>query len=97
MYATSADWSFDSMPDRFRIKTQYGFQSTSNDFPAEIKGMGALSFFYVQTSATTARSMTVWPDKATAQAALSRIREEFASESGQTIVSVCEGEVLVNI
>jgi hypothetical protein len=45
MYATSADWSFDSMPDRFRIKTPYGFQSTSNDFPAEIKGMGALSFF----------------------------------------------------
>ena len=41
--------------------------------------------------------MTVWPDKATAQAALSRIREEFASEAGQTIVSVCEGEVLVNI
>ena len=45
MYATSADWSFDSMPDRFRIKTPYGFQSTSNDFPAEIKSMGALSFF----------------------------------------------------
>ena len=97
MYATSADWSFDSMPDRFRIKTPYGFQSTSNDFPAEIKGMGALSFFYVQTSATTARSMTVWPDKATAQAALSRIREGVASETGQTIVSVCEGEVLANI
>ena len=96
MYATSADWSFDSMPDRFRIKTPYGFQSTSNDFPAEIKGMGALSFFYVQTSATTARSMTVWPDKATAQAALSRISEEFASKAGQTNVSVCEGEVLVN-
>ena len=97
MYATSADWSFDSLPDRFRIKTPYGFQSTSNDFPAEIKGMGALSFFYVQTSATTAPSMTVWPDKATAQAALSRIREGVASETGQTIVSVCEGEVLANI
>ena len=97
MYATSADWSFDSMPDRFRIKTPYGFQSTSNDFPAEIKGMGALSFFYVQTSATTAPSMTVWPDKATAQAALSRIREGVASKTGQTIVSVCEGEVLANI
>ena len=41
--------------------------------------------------------MTVWPDKATAQAALSRISEEFASKAGQTIVSVCEGEVLVNI
>jgi len=31
--------------------------------------MEALSFFYVQTSPTTARSMTVWPDKATAHAA----------------------------
>ena len=45
MYATSADRSFDSLPDRFRIKMPYGFQSTSKDFPAEIKSMGALSFF----------------------------------------------------
>ena len=30
MYATSADWSFASLPD--------DFQSSSNDFPAEIKG-----------------------------------------------------------
>ena len=89
MYATSADWSFDLLLE--------GFQSSSNDFPTEIKGMGALSFFYVQTSPTTARSMTVWPDKATAHAALSRIREGVASETGQTIVSVCEGEVLANI
>jgi hypothetical protein len=37
MYATSADWSFDALPD--------DFQSSSNDFPAEIKSMGALSFF----------------------------------------------------
>ena len=89
MYATSADWSFDSLPENF--------QSSSNDFPTEIKGMGALSFFYVQTSPTTARSMTVWPDKATAHAALSRIREGGAAETGQTIVSVCEGEVLANM
>jgi hypothetical protein len=89
MYATSADWSFDPLPE--------DFQSTSNDFPTEIKSMGALNFFYVQTSPTTARSMTIWPDKATAHAALSRIREGVAAETGQTIDSVCEGEVLASI
>ena len=41
--------------------------------------------------------MTVWPDKATAHAALSRVREGVASETRQTIVSFCEGEVLANI
>lgn len=89
MYATSADWSFDSLPE--------GFQSKTNDFTSEIKGMGALSFFYVQTSPTTARSMTIWPDKATAHAALSRIREGAAAETGTTIDSVCEGDVLASI
>ena len=86
MYATSADWSFDTRPD---------FNNVSEEYTTKIKQAGALHWFYVLTSDTSARSITVWPDKATAHKALKMVRDEAASENVQTIVNTCEGDVLV--
>ncbi len=86
MYATSADWSFDTPPD---------FNKASEEYTNKIKQAGALHWFYVLTSDTSARSITVWPDQATAHKALKMVRDEAASENSQTIVSTCEGDVLV--
>ena len=86
MYATSADWSFDTQPD---------FNNVSEEYTTKIKQAGALHWFYVLTSDTSARSITVWPDQATAHKALKMVRDEAASENAQTIESTCEGDVLV--
>ena len=85
MYATSADWTFESKPD---------FKNQQETYITRMKGAGALHWFYILTSDTTARSMTVWPDKETAHKALSMARDDAAAENNQTITAVCEGIVL---
>ena len=89
MYATSADWSFDELPSNFGNK--------NSEFTDGLKEMGALNFFWVQTSETTGRSITIWPDKASAHAALYKIREGAAKDTGMRISAVCEGTVLGNL
>ena len=86
MYATSADQSFDKLPSNFGDK--------NSKFTNELKGMGALNFFWVQTSETSGRSITIWPDQATGQAALYRIREGASADTGMQIVGVCESNVI---
>ena len=85
MYATSADWTFDTQPN---------FENQTEDYISKIKDAGAIHWFYVLTSDTTARSMTVWPDQATAHKALTMARDEAAAQNNQTITAVCEGVVL---
>ena len=86
LYATSADWSFQKLPSNFGDK--------NSEFTDELKGMGALNFYWVQTSNSSGRSITIWPDQATAQAALYRIREGASADTGMKIASVCEGNVI---
>jgi hypothetical protein len=85
VYATSADWQFDTKPN---------FEGQTATYLAKIKEAGAIHWFYVLTSDTTARSVTIWPDANTAHKALSMVRDDAAKDSNQTIVSVCEGPVL---
>ena len=85
MYATSADWTFDTQPN---------FENQSEDYISKIKDAGAIHWFYVPTSHTTARSMTIWPDAKTAHESLSMVRDDAARENIQNISSVCEGVVL---
>ena len=85
MYATSADWSFDTKPD---------FETEREEYVSRMKEAGAINWFYVLTSDTTARSMTVWPDKETAHKALTMARDDAAKQNNQKITAVCEGDVL---
>lgn len=85
MYATSADWTFDTKPD---------FEDQTVSYISKMKDAGAIHWFYVLTSDTTARSMTIWPDADTAHKALSMVRDDAAQENNQTISGVCEGVVL---
>ena len=50
--------------------------------------------YYVLTSKTTARSMVIWPDQATAHKSLKIVRDDAAAENNQVIVSVCEGNIV---
>ena len=85
MYATSADWSFDQAPD---------FSKQQAEFTAAMKAAGAINWYYVLTSETTARSMMVWPDKETAHKAIKMFREDAPNQNGSKITSTCEGEIV---
>ena len=85
MYATSADWTFDTQPN---------FENQSEDYISKIKDARAIHWFYVLTSDATARSMTIWLDTKTARESLSMVRDDASRENIQNISSVCEGVVL---
>ena len=76
--------TFDTQPD---------FETQTEDYISKIKDAGAIHWFYVLTSDTTARSMTIWPDAKTAHQVLSMVRDDAAKENNQTISGVCEGIV----
>ncbi|NCX59235.1 MAG: hypothetical protein EBW90_12745 [Rhodobacteraceae bacterium] len=85
MYATSADWWFTNAPD---------FSEQEAVFTANMKAAGAIHWYYVLTSETTARSMVIWPDQATSHKSLKMVRDDAAAENNQVIVSVCEGDIV---
>ena len=85
MYATSADWWFTNAPD---------FSEQEAVFTANMKAAGAIRWYYVLTSETTARSMVIWPDQATSHKSLKMVRDDAAAENNQVIVSVCEGDIV---
>ena len=85
MYATSADWSFGQAPD---------FSKQQAEFTLAMKAAGAVNWYYVLTSETTARSMMVWPDKETAHKALKMVRDDAAAQNNHTITMTCEGEIV---
>lgn len=84
MYATSADW-----------KVNDGTWSTDQEktMTTKMKSLGALHWFFIHTGDDTGRSVVVWPDKETAHAGLTTVRDEAAAEIGNTITATCEGEV----
>ena len=85
MYATSADWSFNNVPDFFEQQAI---------FTANMKAAGAIHWYYVLTSKTTARSMVIWPDQETAHTSLKMVRDDAAAANNQVITSVCEGDIV---
>tara|TARA_B110000208_G_scaffold6178_1_gene7902 strand:- start:714 stop:998 length:285 start_codon:yes stop_codon:yes gene_type:complete len=87
--APSADWSFDKVPSNFGDK--------NFEFTDELNDMSAIKFFWVQTSQTSGRSITIWPYQAPGQAALYRIREGALAGTGMQIAGVCEGNVIASI
>ena len=85
MYATSADWWFTNAPY---------FSEQEAVFTANMKAAGAIHWYYLLTSETTARSMVIWPDQATSHKSLKMVRDDAAAENNQVIVSVCEGDIV---
>ena len=59
-----------------------------------MKAAGAIHRYYVLTSETTARSMVIWPDQATAHKSLKMVRDDAAAANNQVITSVCEGDIV---
>jgi len=65
MFATFTDWEFSDIGK---------MQETGTSLWPKMQAAGAISFKATQTGENTARTMIVWPDTATAQAAIDDLR-----------------------
>ena len=87
MFMTSTDWEFadaDAM-------TQAG-----HDMWTQIKSAGAVSFKAAQTGDNTARTVIIWPDAATAGAAIDNLRAAAASMTDTKVIGSAMGELMVD-
>ena len=87
MFLTSTDWEFadaDAM-------TQAG-----HDMWAQIKSAGAISFKAAQTGDNTARTVIIWPDAATAGAAIDNLRAAAAAMTDTKVIGSAMGELMVD-
>jgi hypothetical protein len=87
MFMTSTDWEFSDL----EAMTQAG-----HDMWAQIKSAGAVSFKAAQTGDNTARTVIVWPDAATAQAAIDNLRAAAAAMTDTKVIGSAMGELLVD-
>ena len=88
MFATFTDWSMDN-PEENVKKDQ--------EMWPEMKAAGAVNMRVVKTDDTGARSMTMWPDEATAIKAIDAIRAKGAAKSGSEVVGSAMGTVLAEM
>ena len=87
MFATTTDWSHSGWTDDMQ-------ELMDAKYLPMFKQFGALHYYYIATSDTTARSVTIWPDEATAMAAMDQLRGGASADTGATIVATAQGNVL---
>ena len=88
MFATFTDWLMDN-PEESVKKAQ--------EMWPEMKALGAVNMRVVKTDDTGARSMTIWPDEATAMKAIDAMRAKGAAKSGSEVVGSAMGTVLAEM
>ena len=67
-----------------------------HDMWAQIKSAGALSFKAAQTVDNTARTVIIWPDAATAGAAIDNLRAAAAAMTDTRVIASAMGELMVD-
>jgi len=87
MFMTSTDWEFTDA----KAMTQAG-----HDMWAQIKSAGSISFKAAQTGDNTARTVIIWPDAATAGAAIDNLRASAAAMTDIKVISAAMGELMVD-
>ena len=87
MFATFTDWEFSDMN---------AMQATGTAMWPKVQAAGAISFKATSTGANTARTMIVWPDAATAQAAIDGLRAKTIAIFDTKAKATTAGEVLLD-
>jgi|TARA_B100001094_G_C17872767_1_gene642934 hypothetical protein len=88
MFATFTDWEFEDIN---------AAQETANQMFPKMRAAGASSFKATKTGENTIRTMTVWPDAATAQAAIEKMRAAALEQVSGKIVATSAGEIMVDL
>ena len=87
MFATFTDWEFSDMN---------AMQATGTAMWPKVQAAGAISFKATSTGANTARTMIVWPDAATAQAAIDGLRATAMTMTDTKATAATAGEVMLD-
>ena len=61
------------------------------------KSVGALNFFYFKKSDITGRTVTIWPNKDTADKVLEKMRASAGDDTGSKVTSTSQGEMMVSM
>ena len=85
MFVTFTDWNMENPEDGVE---------TANAMWPQMQQAGATAFYGVKTGDQEARTMTVWPDEATAMLAIGRLRETGAQMASSEVVGSAMGTVL---
>tara|TARA_B100000787_G_C16125155_1_gene264626 strand:+ start:519 stop:788 length:270 start_codon:yes stop_codon:yes gene_type:complete len=87
MFATFTDWEFDNINDA---------QKTANGMWPMMQAAGATRFTATQTGENTVRTMLVWPDAETAQAAIERMRATALEKMSGKVIDTSAGTLMID-
>ena len=86
MYATTTDWSFEEWTEEHQ-------KLLEEKYLPMFKSVGALNFYYIKTSDTTGRTVTVCPNKDTVDKVLKKMRASAGDDTGDKVKATSQGEV----
>ena len=87
MFATFTDWEFSDID---------AMTATDEAMRPKVQAAGALSFKATATGTNTARTMIVWPDSATAQAAIAGLRAAAMEMTDTKATGMTAGELMLD-
>ncbi len=85
MFVTFTDWN---------IENPENGVETANALWPQMQQAGATAFYGVKTGDREARTMTVWPNEATAISAINKLREAGAQMASSEVVGSAMGTLL---
>ena len=88
MFVTNTDWEFSDVAS---------VSAAGEAVWPVMKSAGAISFTAFQTSETTGRTIVVWPDGATAQAAIDDVRAKAMDLADMKMVGSAAGTVMLQL
>lgn len=88
MFSTFTNWEFDN------IKTA---QKTAETMWPNIKAASDTSFKATQTGENTVRTLTVWPDAATARAAINKMRTAALEQMSGKVTGRSAGTLMLDL
>ena len=87
MFGTSTDWEFDDMD---------AAEAMAEKMWPTLKSAGALTFRSIKTGDNTVRSFITWPDAATAQASIDKMRAKALDQVRGKVVKATAGELMTD-
>ena len=90
MYATTTDWSFEEWTEEHQ-------KLLEEKYLPMFKSVGALNFYYIKTSDTIGGTVTIWPNKDTADKVLEKMRASAGDDTGGKVTATSQGEVMGSI
>ena len=87
MFGTSTDWEFDDMD---------AAEAMAEKMWPTLKSAGALTFRFIKTGDNTVRSFITWPDAATAQASIDKMRAKALDQVRGKVVKATAGELMTD-